>query len=540
VRRAPASGDPARQAFAERGATWLERLPAAASDADRRGVVTLDGMPPRILLTGATGYVGGRLLHALEERGTPVRCLSRRPDVLAPRVAPTTEVVPGDVLAPATLEPALDGIETVFYLVHSMSSSREFGEADREAARRFVEAARAAGVRKIVYLGGLGRGPELSAHLASRQEVGAILRDSGIPTIELRASIVIGSGSASFEMVRALVEKLPVMVTPRWVRVRAQPIAIEDVLAYLLATLEHEPVGGELYEIGGADQVTYLELMQEYARQRGLRRTMIPVPVLTPRLSSLWLWLVTPVYAGVGKKLVDSLRNETVVHDPRAPAIFGVRPRSAAEAIARALANEDREIAETRFSDEAFARGATARGGAGDGVAAEPALWDGSASGFGGERRGSRLVDARALAVPYAPAVAFAPIQRIGGDTGWYRGAFLWRLRGLLDVLLGGPGLRRGRRDPVGVQPGDTIDFWRVEAFEEDRLLRLQAEMKVPGRAWLQFEVRPLEAGGSLVTQTAIFHPSGLLGLVYWYVLWPFHGYIFGGMLRELAAAMGR
>lgn len=428
----------------------------------------------------------------------------------------TTEVVPGDLLAPETLGPALEGVDTVVYLVHSMSSSRAFGEADRAAARGFVEAARTAGVRKIVYLGGLGHGPELSSHLASRQEVGAILRGSGIPAIELRASIVIGSGSASFEMVRALVEKLPVMVTPRWVRVEAQPIAIEDVIAYLLAALDHEPAGGELYEIGGADRVTYLALMQEYARQRGLRRIMIPVPVLTPRLSSLWLWLVTPVYAGVGKKLVDSLRNETVVRDGRAPAVFDVRPRSASDAIARALAHEDREIAETRFSDEVFA-------------ASPP---------YGGVRHGSRLVDSRALSVPFDPQVAFAPIQRIGGDVGWYKGALLWRVRGLLDVLVGGPGLRRGRRDPVVVRPGDTIDFWRVEAFEPDRLLRLQAEMKVPGRAWLQFEVSTDLQGGSIVTQTAVFHPSGLFGIAYWYVLWPFHGYIFGGMLRGLRSAM--
>jgi uncharacterized protein YbjT (DUF2867 family) len=469
-----------------------------------------------ILLTGATGYVGGRLLSELESRGERVRCLSRRPEVLTPRVAPTTEVVAGDLLSPDTIPQALEGVDTVYYLVHSMSSSRAFGEADREAARSFAEAARAAGVRKVIYLGGLGRGPGLSEHLASRQEVGEILRASGVPTIELRASIVIGSGSASFEMVRSLVEKLPVMVTPRWVRVRAQPIAIEDVLAYLLAALDREPAGGELFEIGGADSVTYLELMQEYARQRGLRRFMIPVPVLSPRLSSLWLWLVTPVYAGVGRKLVDSLRNETVVLDDAALRVFDVRPRSAAEAIARALANEDSEIARTRFSDEAFA---------------VPA-------GFGGARRGSRLVDSRSVAVPVPPAVAFAPIQRIGGETGWYKGALLWRLRGLLDVLVGGPGLRRGRRDPVGLRVGDTLDFWRVEAFEPDHLLRLQAEMKVPGRAWLQFEVSGDGRGGSIVTQTAIFHPSGLFGLVYWYGIWPLHGYVFGGMLRELRAAM--
>lgn len=243
---------------------------------------------------------------------------------------------------------------------------------------------------------------------------------------------------------------------------------------------------------------------------------MIPVPVLTPRLSSLWLWLVTPVYAGVGRKLVDSLRNRTVVDDPRALEVFGVRPRGVRDAIARALAFEDRELAETRWSDEAFAL----------------------RSSYGGVRRGSRLVDTRAVAVAVPPACAFAPIQRIGGESGWYTGAFLWRLRGLIDILAGGPGLRRGRRDPRRLDVGDTIDFWRVEAFEQDALLRLDAEMKVPGRAWLQFEVTSRDEGRrAVVTQTAIFDPSGLFGLVYWYALWPFHGYIFGGMLRALAAA---
>jgi uncharacterized protein YbjT (DUF2867 family) len=444
-----------------------------------------------------------------------VRCLSRRPELVRPHVSATTEVVAGDVLRPETIAPALEGVDTVYYLVHSMSSSRPFDEADRVAATAFAHAALEAGVKKIIYLGGLGTGA-LSEHLASRQEVGRILRESGVPTIEFRASIVIGSGSASFEMIRALVEKLPVMITPRWVRVRAQPIAIEDVLAYLLAALDHQPAGGELYEIGGADSLAYVDLMREYARQRGLRRKMIPVPVLTPRLSSLWLWLVTPVYAGVGRKLVDSLRNVTVVNDRRALDVFPVRPRSASEAIARALRFEDREIAETRWSDEAFPQ-------------EQP---------YGGVRHGSHLVDSRTQHVPVPPERAFLPIQRIGGATGWYKGALLWRLRGLLDVLVGGPGLRRGRRDPVGVRVGDTIDFWRVEAFEQDRLLRLCAEMKVPGRAWLQFEVSPDGSGGSIVSQTAIFHPAGLFGLVYWYALWPFHGYIFGGMQKQLAAAM--
>jgi hypothetical protein len=305
------------------------------------------------------------------------------------------------------------------------------------------------------------------------------------------------------------------MITPRWVATRTQPIAIEDVLSYLLAALDYEPNGGEVFEIGGSDVCSYLDLMHEYADRRGLRRHMVPVPVLTPRLSSLWLHLVTPVYAGIGRELVDSLRNETVVNDSRALEVFPVRPRSAAEAIARALVNEDHEIAETRWSDEVSA----------------------PSPGYGGARYGSRLVDSRSVTVPRSPAAAFAPIQRIGGDTGWYVGRELWKLRGGLDVLMGGPGLRRGRRDPLGIQVGDTIDFWRVEGFEQDRLLRLAAEMKVPGRAWLQFEVEPDRDGGSTIRQTAIFDPAGIVGLAYWYTLWPIHNLIFGGMLQRIAAA---
>lgn len=471
---------------------------------------------PLILVTGATGYVGGRLLRALEDRGERVRCVSRRPELLRPRVAAETQVVGGDVLDHGSMRAALDGVHTVYYLVHSMGSSRPFDEADREAARAFAEAARDAGVQRVVYLGGLGDG-ELSPHLASRQEVGRILRASGVPTIEFRASIVIGSGSASFEMIRALVDRLPFMVCPRWVRVRTQPIAIEDVLAYLVAALDHSPQGGELYEIGGKDSTSYLELMREYGRQRRLRRLMLPVPVLTPHLSSLWLGLVTPVYAGIGRKLVDSLRNETIVRDTTALRTFPVQPRGFQEAIARALVNEDREFAETRWSDEAFAGPAP----------------------YGGVRRGSRLIDSRSARVAARPEAAFWPIQTIGGDTGWYEGNFLWRVRGALDVLMGGPGLRRGRRDPVALQVGDAVDFWRVEAYEPSSLLRLQAEMRMPGRAWLQFEVRQ-DGEGSEVTQTAIFDPSGLRGLAYWYALWPAHGYIFGGMLREIASAASR
>lgn len=442
--------------------------------------------------------------------------MARRPEHLRARVAPGTEVVAGDVLEPGSLVDPLRGTRAAYYLIHSMGSGGDFERRDREGARNFARAAAAAGVGRIIYLGGLGRGEELSSHLRSRQEVGRILRDSGVPTIELRASIIIGSGSLSFEMIRALVERLPVMLTPRWVRTPAQPIAVEDVIDYLVAALERETMESRVFEIGGPEAVSYGEIMREYARQRGLARLMVPVPVLTPRLSGLWLGLVTPVYARVGQELIEGVKNPTVVVDDAARDAFPIRPRGLGEAIARALGNEDREFAATRWSD---------------------ALSSGDATrGWGGAVLGGRRVDSRAATVPCPPERAFAPIRRLGGEVGWYFANWLWRLRGFLDLLVGGVGLRRGRRDPEWPSPGDTLDFWRVEAVEPERLLRLAAEMKLPGRAWLQFEVRPVESG-SEIRQTAIFDPLGLFGLVYWYGLYPLHALIFRGMLRQIAAA---
>ena len=434
---------------------------------------------PLILLTGATGYVGGRLRLALEAAGRPLRCLARRPEHLRDRVAPGTEVVAGDVREPGSLGPALRSVDTAYYLIHSMANAGDYAARDREGAEAFAAAARDAGVRRIVYLGGLGRGDRLSPHLASRQEVGGILRESGVPTIEFRASIVIGSGSLSFELVRALVEKLPVMVTPRWVATPTQPIGIEDLIAYLVAALDLETDRSTVYEIGGPDRVSYGDLMREYARLRGLRRTMLRVPVLTPGLSSLWLGLVTPLYAAVGRELIEGVRNETVVHDDRALRDFPVRPRGIREVLARALTNEDRELAATRWSDALSSQRA-------------PREW-------GGVTFGTRRVDSRAVLVRCPPDAAFRPIGRIGGATGWYYGNALWRLRGA-------------------------------------RLVRLAAEMRLPGRAWLQFEVTP-ERGGSLIRRTAEFDPSGLGGLLYWYALWPAHQLVFAGMLRNIARA---
>ncbi len=470
----------------------------------------------RILVAGATGYVGGRLLKVLESDGRRVRCLARRAEFLRPRVAASTEVVQGDVLQRESLIEALRGVHTAYYLIHSMGSSDDFCEQDRQAAASFGAAAREAGVRRIIYLGGLGSDDELSSHLASRQEVGRILRESGVPTFEFRASIIIGSGSVSFEMIRALVDKLPVMVTPRWVRVMAQPIAIEDVIAYLVAALDIDDTGSAVFEIGGAERASYLDIMAEYARQRGMRRWMIPVPVLTPRLSSLWLGLVTPLYARVGRKLIDSLRNETVVTGDLASRTFPVRARGLREAISRALEHEDLEFDATRWSDAVSSLG-------------ETAAW-------GGVKFGSRLLDSRSVHLPLPASACFRPIQQIGGAVGWYQSDWLWRLRGYIDLLLGGAGMRRGRRHPVDLMPGETVDFWRVEALEPNRLLRLYAEMRLPGRAWLQFEVEP-DASGSTVRQTALFDPRGFFGLLYWYALYPLHAIIFSGMLRGIASA---
>ena len=472
---------------------------------------------PRILLTGATGYVGRRLLRVLEDNGHSVRCLARRPENLRDRVSNATEVVRGDLLDRDSVFAAMAGVHTACYLVHSLGSSGDFADEERQCAQNFADAARRAGVSRIIYLGGLGvDAPNLSEHLRSRGQVGDVLRGSGVPVLEFRASVVIGSGSASFEMVRTLVERLPVMVTPRWVSVPAQPIAIDDLLQYLYAGLTAPLDESRVFEIGGADVVSYGDLMREYARQRGLRRVMLPVPLLTPRLSSLWLGLVTPLYARVGRKLIDSLRNASVVSDPSARDAFAVAPMGIAAAIAAALRNEDRDFAETRWSDALSSSGRM--------------------PSWGGVRFGTRLVDTRTARVPVPPEVAFEPVRRIGGATGWYFADWLWRVRGFIDLLVGGVGVRRGRPHPDRLAVGDSVDWWRVEFHEPGRLVRFQAEMKLPGRAWLEFEATPDDDGtGSVLRQTAIFEPVGLAGLLYWYAAWPVHAAVFRGMIRGIA-----
>ncbi|MCC7241890.1 MAG: SDR family oxidoreductase [Acidobacteria bacterium] len=468
-----------------------------------------------VLVTGATGYIGGRLVPVLEAAGIRLRCLARQPAALESRVQPATEVVAGDLFDPESLDRALAGIDVAYYLVHSMGAHGDYSEKDRVAAFNFGEAARRAGVRRIVYLGGLAADDGgLSKHLRSRLETGEMLRASGVPVVEFRASVVIGSGSLSFELVRALVERLPFMICPRWVSTMAQPIGIDDLLAYLAAALDLPDSGSRTFEIGGADRASYGDLMREYARQRELRRVMISVPLLTPHLSSLWLGLVTLLYARVGRELIQGLKTPSVVATPDALSTFAVRPVGLREAIARAIRHEDHGFARTRWSD------ARSSGG-------EPRPLP--EKGFG-----SRLVDARQVHVDVPADRAFAPIAKIGGTEGWYYATWLWQVRGAIDLLMGGVGMRRGRRDPDVPAVGDALDFWRVETFEQGRRLRLAAEMKVPGRAWLEFEVVP-DARGAVIHQTAVFEPLGLSGLLYWYVLLPAHALIFAGLLRAVA-----
>jgi uncharacterized protein YbjT (DUF2867 family) len=443
-----------------------------------------------VLLTGATGYIGGRLLRRLEEDGRAVRCLARHPERVA-ATKTTTEIVRGDCLDEPSLEPAFAGVRVAYYLVHSMGAGPDFASLDRRAAENFGRAAARAGAARIVYLGGLADDSgSLSTHLKSRAETGAALRLGGVSVLEFRASIVIGAGSLSFEMIRSLVERLPVMVCPRWVATPTQPIAVDDVLAYLMAALDWPERGSRIFEIGGLEVVSYGGVMREYARRRGLRRLMLPVPVLTPRLSGLWLALVAPAQARVGRALVESLRTATVVHSTAAREAFRIEPTPLRAAIVKAV-------------DEGTAM---------------------------------RLKrDSRRVVVHASPAEAFAPIRRIGGGSGWYFGNILWHARGWIDRCIGGVGMRRGRRDAEYCRPGDVIDGWTVDACEPDRRLRLTADLKMPGRGTLEFQVTPIGRRQSEIRQTASFDPRGLLGHAYWLALLPLHGLMFRGLLRDIA-----
>lgn len=467
----------------------------------------------RVLIVGASGYIGARLVALLQSAGHDLVLMSRDARPLVERFA-GAEVVAADLLEPSTLPSALDGVQVAYYLAHSMlAGERGFAERDRQAARNFASAAHVAGVSRIIYLGGLGEdSPGLSHHLASRHETGVELAAHGVPVTEFRAAVIIGSGSASFEILRHLTERLPVMITPRWVGTHCQPIGIRDVLDYLIAGLDHPEITG-VVEIGGPDVLSYGDMMRSYARLRGLRRLMIPVPVLTPRLSSYWVNLVSPVPAGIARPLIEGLRNAVIVRDPGPARAFALQPRSFVESLQRAIDRTDRHIVESTWFD-ALAAPAKA--------SLSPVT---STEGMIVERR-QRTVAAPAVQV-------FAEIERLGGDAGWPYANLLWRIRGFVDRLVGGVGMRLGRRDPTLLRVGDAVDFWRVEAVRRPNLLRLRAEMRVPGRAWLQYEVTDVP-GGSLLIQTAFFEPKGLPGLAYWYGLYPVHGLIFRGTVRVL------
>jgi uncharacterized protein YbjT (DUF2867 family) len=476
------------------------------------------------VVTGATGYVGGRLVPELLAAGYRVRCMTRSPASLRDQPwAGDVEVAAADAADPAATRRALAGADVGYYLIHAMSGGRAFAERDRLNAATFAAAARACGTGRLAYLGALTPGGPVSAHLRSRAEVGRLLLGSGVPTAVLRAAVIIGSGSASFEMLRYLTERLPVMVTPRWVGTPVQPIAIRDVLRYLVACAELPPEVSRAFDIGGPDVLSYREMMLRYAAVAGLsRRVILPVPVLSTRLSSLWVGLVTPVPSAVARPLVESLRHEVVCaeHDI---ASFVPDPGGGLLGFDQAAELAIRRVREadvaTRWSS------ASVPGAPSDPLPTDPD-WAG----------GSLYVDERTLPVPATPEALWRVIEGIGGANGWYSLPVAWQARGFLDRLAGGVGLRRGRRDPVHLRVGDALDFWRVEEIQPGRLLRLRAEMRLPGLAWLELTVRA-DGGRVSYGQRAIFHPRGLLGHLYWWAMWPFHGRIFGAMPSHVARA---
>ena len=484
----------------------------SAGDLAVRGTPTA---PLRVLVTGATGYIGGRLVPRLLAKGHRVRCVARNPSRLEGYAWPGVEIVQGDLEDPDSALQALQGIDVAYYLVHSMREGQAFRARDRLTALTFGHAAAQAGVRRIIYLGGLGDPDTVrSMHLVSRQEVGRCLSYGGVPTIEFRAAVIVGSGSASFEMIRHLVERLPVMIAPTWVDTRCQPIGIRSVLEYLVEALEH-PTAEGIYEIGGQDVLTYRDLMLRYARIRGLRRFIISLPVPKPQLSGRWVDLLTPIPFSIAQPLLESLQTEVVVRSDRARIVFSAKPTGYDDAVRLALTRLAQDSVETTWASSLSSL-----------------TQDQPEADVLGSHEGM-LLDRRRRRVRATPEQVFDAICTLGGEEGWPAGNFLWQLRGIMDRIAGGVGMRRGRRHPRELRVGDPLDFWRVEALEEPHLLRLRAEMKLPGRAWLQFEVLP-DPGGARVEQTAFFEPRGILGYLYWYSVVPFHRWVFPGLIGAM------
>jgi len=471
-----------------------------------------------ILVAGATGYVGGHLVPRLLKDGYRVRVLTR--DAEKVRAAPwasNVDVITGDVLEASTLGPALSGIKTAYYLVHSITRGSDFAQRDILAGQNFGEAAKKAGVERVIYLGGLGD-PEtkLSEHLKSRQETGDALRRSGVRVTEFRAAIIVGPGSVAFEMIRYLTERVPIMICPRWVRTRVQPIGIDDVIEYLAASLRNASSTGQIIEIGGADVLTYGEMMKDYARVRGLHRGLVHVPVLTPRLSSYWVHWVTPVPAAFARPLIEGLRSEVVVRDNTASELFPeIEPAGYKSAVRRSLSQLHPDAFET-FVAQSAAPHDTER----------PSTFKTIHNGM--------IVEIKQCLVRSRAAAVYKAFTELGGPNNWPC-HWAWRIRALLDRMLGGVGMRKGRPDPNAIKVGDTLDYFRIVEIQPGRMIRLKVDMKLPGQGWLQFEAVPTEEDRSQLLQTVFFAPKGLLGFAYWYMLYPLHALIFNKMIREIA-----
>ena len=464
------------------------------------------------VIIGATGYVGRLLIEPVALEFSQVRCISRHPERIAGEIPENAAAIFGDLFDPKSLEECLAGADVAFYLAHSMDEQANYEELERRAAENFVAAASHAGITRIIYLGALAQSPpeKESQHIASRRAVGDVLRSSEIDVIEFRASVVIGAGSMPFETIRALVERLPIMVTPRWVRMPVQPIAAADLVRYLVNASSAPSKGSRVYEIGGKNVITYARLMKIYARARGLRRLMVPVPVITPRLSSLWLKLVTPAHYRIGRRIVDSAAHSSIISNHAAKNDFGFDPITAEAAVREAL---DTENSDLEFLDAPVVKNS-------------PAMKT---------RIGTKFVERRTITVNVAPNDLYRTIGSIGGPNGWFWGDWLWRFRGALDKLVGGPGLRRGKVAANDVAVGQTLDFWTVVRVAPGSRITLRADMRLPGEAWLDLRVRNTELGVAL-DQTVAFDARGVFGVVYWFCLYPLHVLVFRGMLREIGS----
>jgi uncharacterized protein YbjT (DUF2867 family) len=473
-----------------------------------------------ILVTGVTGYIGGRLVPRLLDAGYRVRCLVRDPARVQGRAwCSQVEIATGDALDQISLESALRGVSAAYYLIHGMQGGQQNADRDLQAARNFSAAAATRGVQRVIYLGELvDPTANLSPYLRSRHETGYLLRQSPVPVTELRAGMIVGAGSALFEMIRYLAEREPVLVCPAWFFSLAQPIAIRDVMEYLMAALASPDSAGKLVEIGGPTRLSYAEMLLGYARERGLKRLLIRTPFNAPRLSAYWVHMVTPIHWRTVLPLIEGLRARLIVHDGEAKSLFpGIHPMDFRSAVREALGRVLSDVVETSWSDALVNT-------AGDTRPYKFAVEEGM------------MLERRALTLRSSAPAVFRAYTGVGGARGWLFMDWAWALRGWIDKAIGGVGIRRGRRHPDDIRPGESLDFWRVEAVEPDRLMRLRAEMKVPGKAWLQFESTPQPGGETVLTQTAYYAPKGFWGFVYWYAMWPFHAFLFDGLIRQIAA----